>query len=423
MRKMIVMNTPILATIKHYKGNEIFTVHPVGNKSYLPTFWDLSFRLLKIEQAKKARFVGAGIYVIGYDGVPLYIGKFLGQKNKPVAGDIRTARWAKHLATLTNRGQNLSFSFTARREIGEITPQSDLLSKILEVNPAVMAHDRGCQSTYNRFKFALQHWETFSGNLCDIQLSKFQFTYIKLESMRLEAISVSVVRELISLTEKQLVSKLMPPCNTTSKKEINTSTLKSERCIEDYSMLVQAALQVAFNGDLVKQKVGTPMKTQNPTTKLDFSEPEDVCNETLFEERLEGADQFILTFVDDVRSTYSVKNNIQIHYARLNGGQMRLRVFAPGVRSAGQNFATFTYRPQKKILVMNVKSDSPESISLNKISGSGALNVGVEITPELSNDQKAEALMLLTRSMYLISGDSKDKLLHETNNLRHLRSP
>lgn len=396
-------------TVEHFCGDEVFQVKDVGNKTFLPHFWDLTFGLKHTPREKRSFFSGAGLYLISYDHLLLYVGKFLGKRDNPFAGDIRSARWSKHLATLTNRGRNLSFSLKAQAQIEGIVPQIDSVSTILAVNRKILAHDRGCQSTYNRLRFALNNWSTFANPLSEKVLNKFKFTFVKVHEDSVGQLGIESIRGLISEAEELVVDKITPPCNAA------VGDLPLDIVAEslvDCVALTQNALELSFNklnmpkvmhNEVILKSIP---EEENMLEQHESTEPEDRSAEEAFNEKMAKAPKVLTDLIADVISMFGPQHDVDVHYTFVEKGQMRLRVFAEGLRRDGQNFASLTYRPMSETIQVNIKSDSPIPTMFETMRGSGALSIGLKVSASLNGKGKMELLKCLAKSKELISGKS-----------------
>ena len=133
------------------------------------------------------------------------------------AGDIISARWIKHVATITLKGNKVSFSERSYNQIvefiGEVSDNefknhSELFDSLIQGDYDLLTTDRGCMSTFDRFKFALDIWNDPDHSI-DNMLSKLSFVYCRLDGN----IETSVARDIVSTSENDVLSKTHPRCN------------------------------------------------------------------------------------------------------------------------------------------------------------------------------------------------------------------
>jgi hypothetical protein len=182
--------------ISTYKASDLFLIQHGLPLNGMPMFTNLRF---KTSPNLIGTFNGLGLYGILFDDHLIYIGKFLGQKKNPYGGDIRQARWSKHIGSLTLRARNLSFSKRAISDIatlGSCTPQADFQN--VDVN--LLSRDRGCNSTMNRFVFGAANWQDFA-NLSDSIMRRFKFVYA---SIVCQTQSTNILRKMVGQVEDTL---------------------------------------------------------------------------------------------------------------------------------------------------------------------------------------------------------------------------
>ncbi len=70
----------------------------------------------------------------------------------------------------------------------------------------------------------------------------------------------------------------------------------------------------------------------------------------MFEKRMSSAPPAAHQFVHDVHARYEPRNDVELHYTKTNGGDLRLRVYWSNRKGKPdeQNFARFEWRPEKE---------------------------------------------------------------------------
>jgi hypothetical protein len=178
--------------------------------------------------------VGAGVYAIFFCDELIYVGKFLGSAKNPAGGNILRSRWDKHLGTLTMTGAKTSIR---RRTLDFLTARyakHSLTKALMASDLGFLLRDRGCVSTQNRTRFALENWKLFSS---DIEQALRQFSFLYVKPALVPSTRISSFRKAIGDVEQTLIHDLRPRCNS----EIELGTQKTKvRCIETRKTIAEA---------------------------------------------------------------------------------------------------------------------------------------------------------------------------------------
>lgn len=314
----------------------------------------------------KAELTGPGIYAICYDQQLIYIGKYLGLKENAFAGNVARLRWVQHLGSMTMRDRRVSLSkrsldvlldpnFAHRRHplIGSLVHAFDH-ERVSGSTKPFLQRDRGCLSTINRILFAIEHWPLFSQALGPA-LGGFSFHYFQVEKPCSE-IPVKELRSLISALEDRLVEAFRPRCNAVIDPGTALSWERSKALNE-----LWGELRHFLSAEV------SPYTHEQPITKIangtrifesssQFAEPEEMSTEVMFFERLEGAPTEATALLHDLRLYAAEKDDVELHFTRASGGDVRLRKHGLGKdKRRSQNFLTLTWQTRdKKFRINNI---------------------------------------------------------------------
>ena len=79
----------------------------------------------------------------------------------------------------------------------------------MQADRGFLSTDRGCISSLNRIRFAMQHWNAFADFNQGV-LNRFTFLYGQIQP---RAVNEDWIRGAVSDLERDLVALLQPPCN------------------------------------------------------------------------------------------------------------------------------------------------------------------------------------------------------------------
>ena len=190
-----------------FHGSEVIDVRQDCSLPGNPAFADLIFRPHR--NLAPSVVAGAGIYSIHFDGNLLYLGKFQGTKGNPFGGSVVDARWTKHVSTLSLRGRSISVPNQTIMQLANSHGHHPAVVGIVGGDRSVVSKDKGCISSLNRIRFAMQHWDAFADFNLGV-LNRFTFLYAQIQP---RAVSEDWIRGAVSDLERDLVAQLQPPCN------------------------------------------------------------------------------------------------------------------------------------------------------------------------------------------------------------------
>lgn len=311
-----------------------------------------------MSEAIKSKLVGPGIYALFFDGELIYIGKYLGQKNAPFAGNVANLRWVKHLGGMTLRERRVSFSMTALSALleGSVVDTSHPVVAALRAaagdgarskGTRFLIRDRGCLSTVNRARLAIENWGRFA-DLSDTDLAAFSFHYVRLsnEAARLET---RLLRTAVSIAEVRLIETFQPRCNAYTEPEGNESTSTPEAVAESIARELEASLQASSTDGterIAQQSVQSLGKGQT-VEERDRGEPEETSDAASFENKIADAPVWALNIVQELTKFAASNSSIELHHTDTDGGDLRLRRYAL-VRKGPkqQNFIMVFWKPR-----------------------------------------------------------------------------
>lgn len=193
--------------IYSFQGSDVIDVHQDQPLPGNPAFANLVFRPRR--NLAPSVVAGAGIYAIHFDGNLIYLGKFQGTKENTFGGSVVDARWTKHMGTLTMRGRRVSVPNQTISLLANGHRDHPAVVGIMGADRDFLSTDRGCISSLNRIRFAMQHWDAFSAFDPGV-LSRFQFLYGQIQP---RSVNEDWIRGAVSDLERDLVAQLRPPCN------------------------------------------------------------------------------------------------------------------------------------------------------------------------------------------------------------------
>lgn len=193
--------------IHEFHGSDVIDVRQDQPLPGNPVFADLTFRPRR--NLAPSVVAGVGIYAIHFDGNLLYLGKFQGTRGNPFGGSVVDARWTKHVSTLSLRGRSISVPNQTITQLTNSHGHHPAVAGIVGGDRSVVSKDKGCISSLNRIRFAMQHWDAFT-EFDRKTLDRFQFLYGQIQP---RAVDEDCIRAAVSDLERDLVAQLQPPCN------------------------------------------------------------------------------------------------------------------------------------------------------------------------------------------------------------------
>jgi len=313
----------------------------------------------------REQLVGPGIYAICFEKKLIYIGKYLGEKKNPFAGNVAHLRWVQHLGSMTMRDRRVSLSNRTLQSLLKLSPSlraHPLLNSLLiafsqESEPAskkpFLQRDRGCLSTFNRIIFALEHWAEFCSD-DGPNTTPFTFHYFRLLQPETNH-STETIRFLISSIEDEIVLKFRPRCNAVIMPGTATTNHAQPQALDTIGEYLQRRALEKLDSAAAPFSSPSTIITKSYTEHLEkIKEPEDLTAEMDFFEKLETAPPIALEFINKLREYVYMKDDIELHFTSSNKGDLRLRKHGIAKNQrASQNFLTLVWQPRHATFRIN----------------------------------------------------------------------
>lgn len=340
---------------KTYKATDIVELLERG-----PLIGHLPISRFSVKPVKNSVEIGGGgIYGILIDNELKYIGKYQGKKHNWEQGSVLQDRWIKHIGTLTLLERTLSFSKKAFDKIVSdargLAPTSqfarELVDGLTQGNEKLLTTDRGCSSTFERYAASKLFWPELSEAPPDWRdfLERMTLVYVKLTG----DFSTEAVRNLISLTESQLVKQLEPPINSIAKRQNKVfGAVSLDQTIDLFidSLRKNQKPHEAFSTAKVIEC--DDLKEKMPTGNETLERPSDDFETPKFMGNLEQAPTWARQFISNILDAVELRNDAFIEYTNTNNGDLRLRKIKNSSRGF-LNVLTICWRPRLEALAIN----------------------------------------------------------------------
>lgn len=309
-------------------------------------------RVLKNFSGDVKTIKGCGLYFILHHGNLVYIGKFLGTIHDAFGGDIFSARWNRHISTLSLRGANISIS---QGNLARATAQgfpANLFKILQEVNPIKLATDRGFVVPYKRLKYAALHWTEFSGPP-ETWLPNIELGYLQLEPAAWPHLSKSDLRKKVTEAEERAIKQIPTVLNGPG--EFDEALIKKFTKDQVFDLL-----ESIFNSNAhtkPKHKAKSQSKDIHPEVESDF------YSERFLELLPSGWPDETVTAI---KETFEDNDAAQVHHTKTNGGDLRVRAL--------------NIRPRKNIFTMYWQSRNQIfscwiNLAPSNVGGAGVLGI------------------------------------------------
>jgi hypothetical protein len=326
-----------------FSASDIFSTSVATGPVGMPGFCDL--RVAKRSTESSGAIAGCGLYFLCHKGQLVYIGKFLGSIHNAFAGDIFTARWNRHLSTLSLRGSRISISKAALDKALKEGAPEELNEALQGVDSVILAKDRGFMVPYKRLKYAALHWQDFSRSP-DSWLADIQVGYLQLDSSAFQKYSTYALRKMVSAAEDEAIASLPTVLNGPGRFDVQ--------------------LLKAMSSDQIFERLASTFQTPLKEIVVDTQQGEDAVLED--ESELEGQDQTVEAEIesnfygerflellpsdcpeDAVQALYDAfggSHQVQVHHTKTNGGDLRIRSLNASVK---RNVFTMYWQPRLQL--------------------------------------------------------------------------
>jgi hypothetical protein len=190
--------------------NDLFTI--IETKDLFP--FNINF---KVKENKFTKELGSGIYLISFNDQLLYLGSFSPKKS----GNVHKIRWAKHIATITCRGFNVSLgSVNKWNWFKEEIKKNNIPISFNSFSNEIInkkSKDNGVVTSLNRVKYAIEKKDYFLKEDALSSSLNFKFFFFSLNFKN---------KYDIQLLENSLIKEFNPPCNFQFEREKPTATIE-----------------------------------------------------------------------------------------------------------------------------------------------------------------------------------------------------
>ena len=308
-----------------FSAHEIFNTSAASPAAGLPSSCNLKFS--KRLTSNKEVNAGCGLYFFLHKGHLVYIGKFLGSIHNAFGGDIFSARWNRHISTLSLRGSRISIGKTTLEKAMQAGMPQDLQNALGAVTKDSLAKDWGFMVPYKRLRYAAVHWQDFSQEP-EIWLKDIKLGYLQLVPAMAKQCSIPDLRKKVSNAEERAIASIPTVLNGPG--EYDLSLLKALSEAEVFKRL-----ESIFNVSLNKSPDD---EEQDPTVALENEsqdEPLDLAAASETESDFYG-ERFLESLPSDcpeetVQALYAAfgeMSEAQVHHTKTKGGDLRIRAFA-----------------------------------------------------------------------------------------------
>ena len=353
-----------------FSARDLFTTSAAASPAGLPSFCNL--KVSKRPGSNPSAIAGCGLYFFLHKGHLVYIGKFLGSIHNAFGGDIFSARWNRHISTLSLRGSRISIGkATLEKAMQEGMPQ-DLLDVLRGVAKDTLAKDRGFMVPYKRLKYAALHWQDFR-QAPETWLNDIEVGYLQLDPAMAKQYSITALRKMVSDAEGQAIASIPTVLNGPG--EFDLGQLKAFSEAEVFEQL----------GAMFDPPANKPADEEEPESTVGFEaiahdkEPKSVIAAEM-ESDFYG-ERFLELLPSDcpgetVQAIYDAFGEMsvaEVHHTKSNGGDLRIRAFtAPKAR----NVFTMCWQPRNQVFLCRILLN-PENVV-----GAGIVTAHASTPPE-----------------------------------------
>jgi hypothetical protein len=334
-----------------FPASQIFTFSSVVPQQGMPAFTDLRFAQNPSCDPKTA--AGCGLYFFMHHGHLVYIGKFLGTIRDAFGGDIFSARWNRHISTLSLRGSKIAISQANCARAAAQSLPANLLAALQAADPVTLAKDRGFMVPYKRLVYAAQHWAEFSGSPAT-WLPNIDVGYLQLDPAAWSHRSIFELREVVSQAEKRAIEQIPTVLNGPG--EFDAALIKKLSKDQVFDLL-ESMFNATGHATLKAETDERQAEDANAEVESDFyserfleSLPSECPEET----------------VAAIKESFEDDDAVQVHHTKTHGGDLRVRALnTPRPR----NIFTMYWQVDNELFRCRIKLEP------NNVDGAGVVNV------------------------------------------------
>jgi len=288
-----------------FSASQIFAIEPVALPVGMPAICNL--KVSKGRSSDTKNLGGCGLYFFMHHGHLIYIGKSLGTIHNAFGGDIFSARWNRHISTLSLRGSRISISqANLARALSQSLPV-DLKDILNAADKVKLAKDRGYMVPYKRLKYAAKNWAEFSG-LPQLWLPNIEVGYLQL----VREGSITELRKQVSEAERRAIRQIPTVLNGPG--EFDDSLMRKFSKDQVFAML-KSMFDVT---ELSQQNHATDGQSKDISPEVES----DHYGERFLEELpSECPQETAVAIYDSLESDVGA----QVHHTKTRGGDLRVR--------------------------------------------------------------------------------------------------
>jgi len=319
-----------------FSAGQIFTTSSVAPKQGMPSFTNL--KVAKNFSGDAKATTGCGLYFFMHHGHLVYIGKFLGTIRDAFGGDIFSARWNRHISTLSLRGSKIAISQANWAHASAQGLPANLLAELHAVDAVKLAKDRGFMVPYKRLMYAAQHWAEFSGSTAT-WLPNIDVGYLQLDPAALSHLSISDLRNKVTKAEERAIEQIPTVLNGPGKFD---AALIKKLSKDQVFELLESMFNATGHAEPKVEIDERQAEDSNAEVESDFyserfleSLPSECPEET----------------VAAIKESFEDDAAAQVHHTKTNGGDLRVRALnAPRRR----NIFTMYWQPKNQLFFCRI---------------------------------------------------------------------
>ena len=319
-----------------FSAGQIFTTSSVAPKQGMPSFTNL--KVAKNFSGDAKATTGCGLYFFMHHGHLVYIGKFLGTIHDAFGGDIFSARWNRHISTLSLRGSKIAISQANWAHASAQGLPANLLAELHAVDAVKLAKDRGFMVPYKRLMYAAQHWAEFSGSPAT-WLPNIDVGYLQLDPAAWSHLSISDLRNKVTKAEERAIEQIPTVLNGPGKFD---AALIKKLSKDQVFELLESMFNATGHAEPKVEIDERQAEDSNAEVESDFyserfleSLPSECPEET----------------VAAIKESFEDDAAAQVHHTKTNGGDLRVRALnAPRRR----NIFTMYWQPKNQLFFCRI---------------------------------------------------------------------
>lgn len=353
-----------------YSARDIFTTSAAATPAGLPSFCNL--KVSKRPNGNPPAIAGCGLYFFLHKGQLVYIGKFLGSIHDAFGGDIFSARWNRHISTLSLRGSRVSIGEnTLEKAVQEGMPQ-DLENALRRAAKDTLAKDRGFMVPYKRLKYAALHWQDFSQEP-EAWLDDIKVGYLQLDPAMGKQHAIAALRKMVSAAEGHAIARIPTVLNGPGDFDLDLlKTLSEDDVFTQLGSMFDLPSNEPVDQDELEPAVSfaaaSQDKEQKPAAAAEIES--DFYGERFLESLPSDCPEQTVQALYDAFGEMSVA---EVHHTKTNGGDLRIRATA-GRKT--RNVFTMYWQPKNQVFLCRILL-APENVI-----GAGIVSAHASTPPE-----------------------------------------